>query len=175
MDTKNISDEPLLNFLDGTVNDAERKYLIDILSKNPSVKNRLRELESIHHFLQNQKGIESPSKNFTEKVMSGLHTSTSFNFLSPKNGLILLIGLMVASVIAMALLSVGAFDNWHTLIGVNQIPLKTDLLKMPSSVPFDTKLVVKIFVMLNLILGLILLDRTILRPIFQKRAERFGL
>ncbi len=134
----------------------------------------MEELQAVHLFFQKQKGIEQPSKNFTEKVMAGLHSKTSFAFLSPKNGLLLLVGLMVASGLAITLVSSGWFDQWHTYFNLGKIPMKTNLVKLPTSIPFDLKLTVKIFVMINVVVGLVLLDRTILRPIFQKRAERFS-
>ena len=171
---KNINDDELLNYLDGMGTEAEREFFRNELSGNSVAKKRMEELQAVHQFFQKQKGIEQPSKNFTEKVMASLHSKTSFAFLSPRNGLFLLVGLMVASGLAITLVSSGMFDQWHTYFTLGKIPLKNDLVKLPSSIPFDLKMIVKIFVMLNIVLGLVLLDRTILRPIFQKRAERFG-
>src|SRR5579862_3526695 len=115
MENTNITDDQLLNYLDGMGTEFERKDLKDIISRNSLAQRRLKELETIHFFLQNQKGLEQPSKNFTDKVMEGLHAKPSFTFFSPKNGLILLAGLIVASGLAMTLLSSGSFDQWHTM------------------------------------------------------------
>jgi len=175
MENINITDDQLLNYLDGTGTEVDRKGLREAINKNPLVQKRLKELEAVHFFLQNQKGLEQPSKNFTDKVMEGLHAKPAFTFFSPKNGMILLVGLIVASGLAMTLLSTGSFDQWHTMFNFNALPLKTDVIKIPTSIPFDVKLFVKVFVMLNLAIGLVLLDRTILRPIFQKRSERLSL
>jgi len=175
METINITDDQLLNYLDGIGTEIERKSLKEAIAKNPLTQKRLKELETVHFFLQNQKGLEQPSKDFTDKVMEGLHAKPSFTFFSPKNGLILLVGLIVASGLAMTLLSAGSFDQWHTIFNFNSLPVKTDVIKIPKSIPFDVKLFVKVFVMLNLAIGLVLLDRTILRPIFQKRSERLSL
>jgi hypothetical protein len=175
MEKINITDDQLLNYLDGIGTEVGRKDLKEAIDKNPLAQKRLRELESVHFFFQNQKGLLEPSKNFTEKVMADLHTKPSFTFFSPKNGLILLVGLIVASGLAMTLLSSGSFDQLHTILNLNSIPVKTDAIKMPKSIPFDVKLFVKVFVMINLAIGLVLLDRTILRPIFQKRSEKFSL
>jgi hypothetical protein len=170
-----ITDDELLNFLDGMGSDAERLELEKAIRENKPAQKRLGELKAVHFFLQSQKGVELPSKNFTEKVMDGLHTKPSFTFFSPKNGLMLLAGLIVASGLGLALLSSGAFDQLHTIFNVNSLPVRTDIVKIPKSVPFDVKLFVKVFVMINLVIGFILLDRTILRPIFQKRSERLSL
>src|SRR5258708_7654434 len=150
MENINITDDQLLNYLDGIGTEIERKALREAITKNPLVQRRLRELESVHFFLQNQKGLEEPPKNFTDKVMERLHAKPSFTFFSPKNGLILLVGLIVASGLAMTLLSSGSFDQWHTIFNFNSLPVKTDAIKIPKSIPFDVKLFVKVFVMLNL-------------------------
>jgi len=171
---ENLTDDQLLNFLDGTASESERDTVKKLLDSNVEVKKRLDELRTVHLFLQDRNKIELPSRNFTEKVMAALHARPSFTFLSPRNGLLLLTGLMVASGLAIMLVSTGSFDQWHTFFNIGQIPIKNNLVKLPSSIPFDLKLVVKIFVMVNVAIGFVLLDRTILRPIFQKRAERLS-
>ncbi|HTH55658.1 MAG TPA: hypothetical protein VL728_06400 [Cyclobacteriaceae bacterium] len=172
---KLITDDDLLNFLDGMGSEDERKNFERLVNENQVAQKRLRELQAVHYFLRNQKGIEQPSKNFTEKVMDRLHTKPSFTFFSPKNGLILLAGLLVASVLALMLASSGAFDQLHTVFSFKSLPGNTNLIKIPTSVPFDIKVFVKVFVLINLVVGFFLLDRTILRPIFQKRSERLSL
>lgn len=169
-----ITDDELLNFLDGTGSEHERRNFEKSVNENPANQKRLRELEAVHFFLRSQKGIEQPSKNFTEKVMERLHTKPSFTFFSPKNGLILLAGLLVASGLALMLASSGAFDQLHTVFNFKS-PVNTDIVKIPKSVPFDIKVFVKVFVLINLAIGFLLLDRTILRPIFQKRSERLSI
>jgi len=171
---ENLTDDQLLNFIDGTGSEEERENIKRLISSNADVKKRLGELQAVHAFLQHQNKLEQPSKTFTEKVMSSLHAPQAFAFLSPRNGLLLLIGLMVASGLAMMLVSSGSFDQWHTFFSIGQIPLKNNYIKLPTSIPFNLKLTVKVFVMINLVIGFVLLDRTILRPFFQKRAERFS-
>lgn len=170
-----ITDDELLNFIDGEGNETERRKLEKTIRENQVAQKRLKELEAVHFFLRSQKGMEQPSKNFTEKVMERLHTKPSFTFFSPKNGLILLAGLLVASGLALMLASSGAFDPLHTVFNFNSLPVNTQIIKIPQSVPFDVKVFVKVFVLINLAIGFLLLDRTILRPIFQKRSERLSL
>src|SRR5689334_12273056 len=167
-----ITDDQLLNFLDGSSDEVERENIKKLITSNVELKKRVEELQAVHAFLKVQNKIENPSKNFTEKVMSGLHARPSFTFLSPRNGFLLLIGLMVASTLAVMMASTGSFDQWHTFFNLDQIPLKNNWIKLPTSIQVDVKQAVKVFVMINIIIGFILLDRTILRPIFQKRAER---
>jgi len=80
---------------------------------------------------------------------------------------------VVASGLAIVLVSSGSVDQWHTFLPIGQVPMKNNWIKLPTSIPFDLKITVKIFVMINVVIGFVLLDRTILRPIFQRRAERY--
>jgi hypothetical protein len=169
---ENITDDQLFNFIDGTISQSDHDDLKKLISTNAEMRKRVEELQAVHIFLQRQNKVENPSKNFTEKVMSGLHARSAFTFLSPRNGLLLLIGLMVASGLAVMMVSAGSFDQWHTFFNLGEVSLKNNWVKLPTSIPFDLKLTVKIFVMINIVIGFVLLDRTILRPIFQKRAER---
>ena len=90
---ENLTDDQLLDFLDGTGHETEKEEIKNAVIASDVVKRRMQALEAVHRYLKRQHGLESPSKNFTEKVMAGLHSKTSFAFLSPKNGLLLLLGL----------------------------------------------------------------------------------
>jgi anti-sigma factor RsiW len=165
---QNITDNELLDFIDGTGNERDRARIENGIAIDTNIKKRYDELQSVNHFLQGN-NLASPSKNFTDRVMSNLHVRPATFLLSPKNGLILLAGLLIASILALILTSSGTFDQWHGLVPFNSSPLKNKWVTLPSSVPFDIKLFVKAVVLVNAALALLLLDRTILRPYFQKR------
>src|SRR5690348_13362040 len=124
-----ITDGELLDFLDGEGNETKRRKLEKAISENHVVQKRLKELEAVHFFLRSQKGMEQPSKNFTEKVMEGLHAKPSLTFFSPKNGLMLLAGMLVASGLALMLASSGAFDQLHTVFDFKSLPVSTQVIK----------------------------------------------
>jgi len=170
---KNISDDELLNFLDGSSTNAQKDFLKNELNTNSVLKKRMEELEQVHLFFQKRNHLEQPSKNFTNKVMANLHTKIAYTFVSPRNGLLLLVGLLVASTLAV-LLIIDSPNQLHTVFDLNQLNVTNNLVKLPSSIPFDLKMAVKIFVMTNIAIAFVLLDRTILRPIFRERAERYN-
>lgn len=165
---QNITDNELLDFLDGNGDERDRARIEKSISSDLTVKKRLEELRLVHQFLQGNT-LSSPSKNFTQRVMSNLHARPASSILSPKNGLILLAGLLIASLLALTLTSSGAFDQWHGFLPFDSSPLKNKWVTLPSSVPFDIKVFVKVVVLINAALALLLLDRTILRPYFQRR------
>jgi anti-sigma factor RsiW len=163
-----ITDEQLLTFLDGKGDERDRQEIENGIRSNPELKKRFSELKSVHLFLQST-SLQHPSKNFTDQVMNNLHLRPSSFMLSPKNGMILLLGILIASGLALTLISSGTFDAWHSTLPFDASPLKNKWVIIPSSLSMDVKLFVKIVVLFNAALALILLDRTILRPYFQKR------
>src|SRR6478609_5467354 len=103
-------DDRLLDYLDGKLSGAEAAMLKNQLEQSAALNQRLEELRAVHTLLSNSTLVE-PSKNFTQFVMNNLdkvpvRTST----LSPRNGLILLCGILVATGITILLLATGSFD-----------------------------------------------------------------
>ncbi len=90
MERRIISDEALLNYLDGQLSTTDRVLIKDKIKNDLSVQQRIKELEAIHVALFNQSGLENPSKNFTEKVMANLHVPV-LPYFFPVKGLMLLI------------------------------------------------------------------------------------
>ncbi len=164
-------EEELLRYLDGELETAHKIKLEAELQRAPDLKERLEELRVIRSFLLRKATFETPSKTFTQKVMAGLDAQPVKSF-SPGKGLLLLIGVLIASVLALMLLSNGVFDQTNTSLLVDTAPIKNKWIEETTySIPFNGKILVNGIIFLNLALALVLLDRTVLRPIFQKRAS----
>lgn len=162
-------DDQLLHYLDGELITNEVEALEKELLLSPDLNLRVEELRSVRALLLKKAQLEIPSKNFTQQVMSGLDAKPARSTFSYRQGLLLLIGSVIASGIALALLSAGVFDAPTTPLIVDS-PIKYDWLKLPSiSIPFNGKVIVNGIIFFNLGLAFILLDRTILRPLFQRR------
>lgn len=164
-------EEELLRYLDGELETAHKIKLEAELQRAPDLKERLEELRVIRSFLLRKATLETPSKTFTQKVMADLDAQPVKSF-SPGKGLLLLIGVLIASVLALMLLSNGVFDQTNTSLLVDTAPIKNKWIEETTySIPFNGKILVNGIIFLNLALALVLLDRTVLRPIFQKRAS----
>ncbi|MEI9918242.1 MAG: hypothetical protein WDO14_05500 [Bacteroidota bacterium] len=105
--------------------------------------------------------LEPPSSNFTHRVMMNLHSLPVASSLSPKNGVLLLCGTILALTILTVLVSSGMFDSAVQTIDVPQVK---------TTISVDGKWIVNGLVVLNIVLAFVLLDRTILRPLFNRRA-----
>lgn len=165
------ADDILSDYLDGRLNAPEKQKVEQFLRDDPEWRDRLEELKMIGALLRETK-VEQPSRNFTEVVMSRLHQYPARTGFSIRNGILLLTGVLIVVGIATVLLSTGAFDNTTTSIDLNQIEVSRRLVKSPlPSFEFNGKLIVNIIIILNLGLAWIVLDRTILKPYFQRRMQ----
>lgn len=164
-------DDLLLDYLDDKLSAAEKATLQTLAGSNDVVRKRLAELRLIHQYLNGQR-LEEPTRNFTWSVMNRLDESPARNGLSMKNGVLLLIGIIAAMGIGAWLLTAGVFDQSQTMLDLNKIPLSQQYIRhnLPS-IPIDGKLVVNIIIILNLALALVVFDRVILKPFFQRRIQ----
>ena len=74
------------------------------------------------------------------------------------------------------LLSAGVFDSTNTLELMDIVIQNKyiDINKSLPSIPFNEKMVVNIIILLNLALAFVVLDRTVLKPWFEKRKINFS-
>lgn len=164
-------DDKLLLYIDGALNAADVKEIEAALKASDALKIRYNELRRLQLFLKIT-AIEQPSKNFTQVVMSKLdeYPRSSSNF-SVKS-VLLLAGVLVAIGIAAVLVSAGVFDDASTTIDLNQIELsKKYINRSLPLISFSSKLIVNIIIVLNLGLAWLVLDRAILKPLFQRRLQ----
>ena len=163
-------EEMLFDYLDGTLNAADKQRLETELSHNHELKARLDELQNVELWLSKISLEETPSRNFTQQVMGKLdqYPSRSSTMIS-RNGIFLLAGILVAVGLATILVSSGVFDGVQTTINLNQeLPQKYIQKSLPP-IALSGKLIVNIVILLNLGLAWLVLDRAILRPLFQRR------
>lgn len=160
----------LLDYLDGKLDETRLAQLKRELESSAAMNGRLEQLRIVHRTLAHTR-LENPSSQFTWKVMKNLHTSPPQSSLSPRNGIFLLAGMMLAAGILMAVMSSGVFDGFTETVSLDQA---TQLQKyiQPSlhQISLNGRTIIKILVGLNLALAFVVLDRTVLKPYFQKRA-----
>lgn len=164
-------DDKLLDYLDGKLSQHELSVLEEQIQRDEHIKARLESLRLTHQVL-NQFKLEQPSKNFTQVLMQRLDQAPARNSsFSLRNGIFLLVGVLVAAGIASLLVSIGVFDT-STTIDLNNVNIPEKYIREPlPTIPISGKLIVNIVIMLNLGLAWIVLDRTILKPYFQRRVQ----
>lgn len=170
---KNISkqqEDNLIAYLDGTLSPTEKEQLEQELANSTALQQRLAALQTVTHVLKTIT-LEQPSKNFTQRVMSGLDQYPVRSGLSLKNGILLLVGVMIAVGIGAFLLSAGVFDSSGSIDLNNMVIENKYIQESLPSIPVNGKLVMNIIIMLNIALAFLVLDRAILKPWFERRTR----
>lgn len=160
-------DDLLMDFLDGNLNAIDLQKLKQRLESSATLQARLEELRVVHNNLSKVK-IESPSHGFVARVMQSLHSRGYASYLSPRNGLFLLIGILVAAGAVALMAGAGVFNSGITISLKSIQPAQPVLQKLPTF-SLDLKVIVNLVIGVNLVLAFLILDRTILRPYFNKR------
>ena len=164
-------DDTLLDYLDGRLSPSEVERVERELRQSPTWRNRLDELNVITTSLS-EISFEQPSKNFTQSVMTRLHQSPASSGYSVRNGIWLLIGVLVAVGLASMLVSAGVFDHSMTSIDLNQVNFSKRFITTPlPSFQFSGKVIMNAIIILNLGLAWLVLDRVILKPFFKRRIQ----
>lgn len=170
-ETSSPIDDRLLDYLDGTLPAGERAALEILLRQDTAVAARLDELRLMHVLMGGQK-LEMPQANFTASVMQRLDDRSAVARFSIRNGLFMVAGILAIVLIAGALVGAGVFDNTFATLDLNNLSRRfTTQLEFPTY-SLNGRLVINGIIILNLALAFIVLDRTVLRPFFQRRLNQ---
>lgn len=160
----------LLEYIDGTLNADEAAALMRLVEEQPEMKVKLHELQTLNAYFAVD-AIAQPAKNFTQRVMSRLDQNPRLAGLPIWKNVMLLVGIVLTAGIATWLVSLGMFDG-TARIDLNSVILqKGPLNQSLPSLSFDGKMIVNAIIIFNLVIAFFLLDRTVLRPWFQRRSR----
>ena len=167
MEKRDFSDEDILTYLDGLHGEVERKRFEKALQASPQLQKRLQWLQSVEK-LFSENYIQAPSPEFSGKVMTALDKPGYQRF--PKNGLLLLLGVLVALTFVVLLMSGGNFDpGIFNQMVPKSLSIGNSHFSVPSDGLPDLKMLINGILFLNLFLALLLLERVIFRPMFRRR------
>lgn len=164
-------DRLILDYLDGNLSDVQLKDFKERIGNSTELQQRVDELRTIHTEMVKTQHLDHPSAAFTQKVMANLDAAWQVNTISPKNGILLLIGLLVATGLAVFMLGSGAYDGWIGNLDLPKMDVPTLQEYTLPDITFNGKTLMKVIIIVNTALGFWLLDRTVLRPLFQNRAR----
>ncbi|MFN5170209.1 MAG: anti-sigma factor family protein [Cyclobacteriaceae bacterium] len=160
-------DERLWQYLDGLLTPAKKASVEQELQASPELARRLEALRHVTNYLRSGK-LEQPSRTFTGSVMDNLHRKTVTSGLSPRNGLLLLAGILVAVLAVSFLLGQGSYDT-QTLVPLGQLPSPGNAMPELPSFQFNAKWLISALMVVAMGLAFVVLDQTVLRPLFHRR------
>ncbi|MDP9229563.1 MAG: hypothetical protein M3O67_02690 [Bacteroidota bacterium] len=149
-------EERLWNYIDGFSSIDERSTIEKLLVSNIEWKEKYKELLDVHSLMQSAE-LEEPSMRFTKNVMEKIaryHIAPATKtYINEK--LIWGIGIFfISMIVGLVIYGVGIVD-WTASDSTN---LPVDLSKFDFSKIFSNTYV-QVFMMINVVLGLVLLDR----------------
>ena len=163
----------ILQYLEGNLAMGEKKEFEDALKSDNLFMDHFLQLKLVHDSLSTK--LESPGVSFTANVMRNLSVSPMTLNVSPKNGLMLLLGVGVALVLGVTFLSSGGFDDLTGVISLDTVALPKYVIQQQlPAIPFNAGMVMKFLIGLNLAIAFVLFDRTILQPYFRNRSRISG-
>jgi hypothetical protein len=157
METPDNIEETLWNYIDGSVNESEQEFVEELLRTNSAWRQKYAELMEMHQVMQDDIDLEQPSLRFTQNVMeeiSRLYIAPATRNYINKN-VIRGIGLFfITTIVGLVGYIFGQID-WSQpesdmLNNVQQKSLSWGNL-------FNSTYV-NVFIMVNIVLGLMLLD-----------------
>ena len=157
MDTQQHIEERLWDYIDGSCNEQEKSFIQQLIESNLEWRSKYRELLEVHELMRNSLELEEPSLRFRQNVMEEISkyqiapaTKTYIN----KN-IIRGIGAFFVVMVVGFIISGFAQVNWSDSSSGASLPV--DFTKLDWS-KFFNNTYTNIFMMVNIVLGLMLLD-----------------
>jgi len=159
-----ISDEQLLDYIDGTLKPEQVQEIEQRIGDDATLKQRLAELKSVDDIISKVK-IQKPSDRFAFNVMQSLDKAPR---VIKRGGLFLVIitlltVLLGSYFIAGGMIDLTAFQDIKYLQQYNQY--------LPNNIAI--KPITNILLFMLTVLSLIILDRTVLKPMFRNRSYQY--
>jgi len=156
MNTQLNMEEQLWSYIDGTVSEEEKSFIERLVATNAEWKDKYRELLEVHDLLNNNLELDEPSMRFTQNVMDEIGkyqiAPAAKNYINKK--IIWGIGIFFITMIVGFFVYGFGQVNWSEP-GTNSYSF--DLSKIDWS-KFFNNTYTNIFMMINAVLGLMLLD-----------------
>jgi hypothetical protein len=151
-------EEKLWDYIDGTVDKNEQDLIEQLLQSNLEWKAKYAELMEVHQLMQDNVDLEHPSLRFTQNVMEEISrlyiTPATRNYIN-KN-VIWGIGIFfLTTIIGLIAYTLGQID-WSAPSGSGNIP-EFNLNNVNWGTMFNSTYV-NVFIMVNILLALMLLD-----------------
>lgn len=170
MNTNQQMEERLWNYIDGVCSEDEKNFIEKLLQSDAAFRAKYQELLNLHQLIGKVE-LDEPSLRFTKNVMEevakyGVAKATS-KYINKR----IIWGIAAFFFILIGAMLVYGFSeiNWQATSSNTTLPF--DIKKWePSKIVTNTY--VNIFMMVNIVLGLYLLDRYLAKKRNERMTER---
>jgi hypothetical protein len=151
-------EEKLWNYIDGTMDPGEQDFIAQLLQNNTEWQAKYAELMAIHQLMQDNIDLEHPSLRFTQNVMEEISrlyiTPATRNYIN-KNVIWGIGVFFLTTIVGLVIYAFGQID-WNRPAGSGNIP-EFSMGTVNWGQMFSSTYV-NVFIMINILLGLMLLD-----------------
>ena len=151
-------EERLWDYIDGRSNAEEKSFIEDLIATQQEWRNKYHELLDVHHLMENSLELDEPSMRFSQNVMETITrlqiTPATKTYINKKiiYGIGIFFLVMVIGMVVYGLGQVNWADNSATPDLITKYNNKIDFSR------FFNNTYTTIFMMINLVIGLMLLD-----------------
>jgi hypothetical protein len=150
-------EQKLWNYIDGTMEKNEKDFTEQLVQNNQEWKAKYAELLEVHQLMQNNMDLEHPSLRFTQNVMEEISrlyiTPATRNYIN-KNVIWGIGTFFLTTIIGLIIYTIGQVDWSQPDTGM--LP-EMQVTNVNWGQMFNSTYV-NVFIMVNIILGLMLLD-----------------
>ena len=161
MNTQQNMEERLWDFIDGTSSAEEKSFIEQLLKSNMEWRAKYKELLEVHSLMSNHIELDEPSMRFTQNVMEDISkyqiAPAAKSYINKK--VIWGIGtFFLLSIVGFLIYGLGQV-NWSSVSGSSDLitGFNKDINKFDFSKLFNSTYT-NAFLLINVILGLVLLD-----------------
>ena len=157
MDTQQHIEDRIWDYIDGNAGEAEKSFVEQLIETNLEWKAKYKELLEVHQLMQTSLELEQPSMRFRQNVMEEIakdQIAPATKSYINKN-IIRGIGAFFIVMVIGFFVSGFAQVNWSDASSGSMIPIDFDKVDWSR---FFNNTYMNIFMMVNIVLGLMLLD-----------------
>jgi magnesium-transporting ATPase (P-type) len=171
MDIQPTIEERLWEYIDGTCNEEEKTFIGQLIATNMEWRAKYHELLDVHQLMGNLE-LDQPSMRFTQNVMEDIgkhHIAPAAQSYINKKVIWGIFTFFMLTIVGFLIYGFGQVD-WSSGNGDSRFAI--DLSKVDMSVFFNNTYT-NAFMMVNVILGLVLLDMYLSKKKKQLRDKQY--
>jgi hypothetical protein len=153
-------DERLWEYIDGTCSHDERLFIDELIATNQEWKTKYQELLELQNLLSHQLELDEPSMRFTQNIMEAI----SKHYIAPaaksyinKRVIWGIAGFFICSIIGLLIAGIAQIE-WPAPTGTDTPWFDFSKFNKVNFSGFFNNTYTTIFMMINVVLGLVLLD-----------------
>jgi len=170
-----FTEETILKYLDGLLSREEEASLLEAIQLDPQLNELLSRHAQMHDDLQKQ-SLEVPPENFAKRVMGSIESMEIAKARFFNKGRLFVIGLVGIILLSTAYyLSMKFYPSFGGVLAP-EVTLRQFTFNLnPARTFLSSDALFKVVFYVNGVIGLLLLERAVLKPYFDRRKDRISI